>query len=206
MFTLVTLAILATGCALLGSYETSIYCLRKAEKSISTSEKVRYLETAKLFWETRQIDLALGEAQYKLQDYHSAAENYAAIEDKDGFDGFAKSIYALGRYSEVVETANNHPDRLTDQSNTLLAKSYLKLGDLSNSRKVLARIPLTAEVQDLRIALFSKVQTEGTTSDFVSRFLTDNNPANQYILAFNELETRGFPQAAMWIINQSQVK
>lgn len=148
--------------------------------------------------------MSLADKLFEVRDYSAAATKYAQVEDQMGFRGFTKAIYEIGNYSEVIETAQNHSSLASTETNNLLIRSLIKQGKLAEARTNLDRATQSDENIDLRVILldFQTSTSLATQSADLQRILGEKSASNKYNLASNELEKRGFPQAAFALLQE----
>lgn len=200
------IAAVICGLAAYGGYSVSRCYLSQAKRFSSGQTVLVDRLTAEAFWPTPLTELAIGDSYYEAGDYQKAQAYYALVLNDNGLFGFVKSEYSTGGYQAAIDSYGKQGSYANDDTKYLIAESYLKLGNIVKARELLQTLPHNAPVETYLCMLLSKADTSVVRDADALKILAEPDEGNRYTLAYNALNSRGFPQAAYSLLLEGSTK
>ncbi len=172
----------------LSGVRISSFYLHKAEKSARSEEHLLYLSLSDAFWRTEDSQYKLGQYYLKQKDYVRAAVYFSGNNAISAKNAYVEAKYYVSDYQSVVSRYMGEPTLYAEPSRILVAKSYLKLGDLNEARKLLSQLP------------------EAGLSIGEKSILAVEDEEMNYQLVYKALNTEGFPHAATELLREGETK
>jgi tetratricopeptide (TPR) repeat protein len=179
-----------------GSSLSGIY-LQKAKKTDNQIDRLRYFENSELFWHYREATLGAAGVFLEQKDYSNAAKYFAKDNDIDGIIGYSKAIYELGRYQDILDKNKLFGSVLSGKNDNLIFLSYMKLGRIVEARDILSK---STEIEDPES--WAKVLNSDHSNAQGVETETVKPQVYRWVYSYNELNRRGFPQAAFELLSE----
>ncbi len=200
------ITIITCAAVLFGGYQISTISLTKAEKVSSQHDRLLYLSIADAFWKSEETQLNLGRYYLAERDYVQAAKYLVGNHSKEAKNTYLEAKYESGDYQDLVNIYGQDPQNYTDQTKLLVAKSNLKLGDIEQARKLLAQLPKSKETARLEVLLLVALADQTTLDADAQKIVDPNYTQIRYQLAYNGLNSGGFPHAALALLEEGAAK
>ena len=199
----VLFVIIILGCGLLTAFavtrinnwrlEKSKYYLHEAKKSDIASDQMLYFEKAAALYPNEETYLNAGISALRLGNNALGQKYLTRVKTAEGYFQLANAYYNLGNFPSAATGYKNAIGKENTEFARLgLAKSYLKMGDIRKAKTELAYAPGLAESKRIFAILNSGSASTSTESSMIS--------------AYNQLQTLGYPQAAMKLLEEGAEK
>ena len=198
---LVSLVVLSS--VIFAGYNLSLYYYGKAKNENKAEAKLYNLLAAEVFWPSNDLEIAIAKIYESKFDYTKAAHYYRKSINEGGINGYLKAKYLDGQYKTAINIKDIYRGKFDQEAYYWLALSELKVGNLTKAREFLSDCRQTTEINSLRVIILENNPPSQLLDKPAIAIKSTKDPKNQYILAYNELNNRGFPQGAFSLLKEA---